>query len=46
MKKLLLVGMVIASVVSSGPVLAQGGWYMGMELGAAVAPGRKDRGVG
>ena len=46
MKKLLLVGMVIASVVSSGPVLAQGGWYMGMALGAAVAPGRKDRGVG
>ena len=39
MKKLLLVGMVIALVVSSDPVLAQDGWYMGMDLGAAVAPG-------
>ena len=39
MKKLLLVLMVSALVISSGPVLAQDGWYMGMELGVAVAPG-------
>ena len=39
MKKLLLVPMVSALVISSGPVLAQDGWYMGMDLGAAVAPG-------
>ena len=40
MKKLslLLVLMVIAFVVSSAPVLAKDGWYMGMELGVAVAP--------
>ncbi len=39
MKKLLLVLMVIALVVSSGPVLAQDGWYVGMDLGVAVSPG-------
>ncbi len=38
MKKLLLVLLVIALVVSSGPVLAQDGWYMGIDLGVAVAP--------
>ena len=31
--------MVSALVISCGPVLAQDGWYIGMELGAAVAPG-------
>ena len=36
-KKLSLVLLVIALVVSSGPVLAQNGWYMGMDLGGAVA---------
>ena len=48
MKKLLLVLMVSALVISSGPVLAQDGWYMGMELGVAVAPGMdvKTGGVG
>ena len=39
MKKLLLVPMVSALVISSSPVLAQNGWHMGMELGVAVAPG-------
>ena len=49
MKKLLLVPILSALVISSGPVLAQDGWYMGMDLGAAVARpgnGREDRGDG
>ena len=29
---------VIALVISSGPVLAEDGWYFGMSLGGAVAP--------
>ena len=39
MKKNLLVLMVLALVVSSGPVWAKDGFYMGMDLGIAVAPG-------
>ena len=39
MKKLFLVLGAVTLAVSSGPVLAQNGWYMGMELGVAVAPG-------
>ena len=38
MQKILLVLLVIALVVSSGPVLAKDGFYMGMDLGVAVAP--------
>ena len=30
--------LVIALVVSSGPVLAQNGWYVGMDLGGSVTP--------
>ena len=38
MQKILLVLLVIALVVSSGPVLAKDGFYMGMDLGVAIAP--------
>ncbi len=38
MRKFLLVLLVIALVVSSGPVLAKDGFYMGMDLGVAIAP--------
>ena len=39
MKKFLFVLMVVALVVSSGPVWAKDGFYLGMDLGIAVAPG-------
>ncbi|MCY3727710.1 MAG: outer membrane beta-barrel protein [Nitrospira sp.] len=38
MKKILIVLMVMGLVISSGPVLAKDGFYMGMDLGIAVAP--------
>lgn len=38
MKKFLFVLLVMGVVVSSGPVLAKDGVYMGMDLGMAVAP--------
>lgn len=38
MKKFLFVLLVMGVVVSSGPVLAKDGVYMGMDLGVAVAP--------
>ncbi len=37
MKKILFV--VMGLIISSGPVLAKDGFYMGMDLGVAVAPG-------
>ena len=39
MKKILLVLMVTAFVVSSGPIWAKDGFYLGMDLGVAMAPG-------
>ena len=39
MKKILFVLVVMGLVVSSGPVLAKDGFYIGMDLGIAVAPG-------
>ena len=39
MKKFLFVLVVTGLVFSSGPVLAKDGWYMGMDLGVAMAPG-------
>ena len=38
MKKFLFVLVVMGLVLSSGPVLAKDGFYMGMDLGVAVAP--------
>ena len=38
MKKFLLVLVVMGLMVSSGPVWAKDGFYMGMDLGVAVAP--------
>ncbi len=39
MKKFLFVLLVMALVVSSGQVWAKDGWYLGMDLGVAMAPG-------
>ena len=39
MKKFLFVLVAMALVVSSGPVWAKDGFYLGMDLGIAVAPG-------
>ena len=38
MKKFLFVLLVMGLVLSSGPVLAKDGFYLGMDLGVAVAP--------
>ena len=38
MKNFLFVLLVIGLLLSSGPVLAKDGFYMGMDLGVAVAP--------
>ena len=38
MKKFLFVLLIIGLLLSSGPVLAKDGFYMGMDLGVAVAP--------
>ena len=38
MKKFLFVLLVLGLVLSSGPVLAKDGFYIGMDLGIAVAP--------
>ena len=38
MKKFLFVLVVMGLVFSSGPVLAKDGFYLGMDLGVAVAP--------
>jgi opacity protein-like surface antigen len=38
MKKILLVLMVMGLLLSSGPVWAKDGFYLGMDLGVAVAP--------
>ena len=38
MKKFLFVLSVMALVLSSGPVLAKDGFYLGMDVGVAVAP--------
>ena len=39
MKKFLFVLLVMGLVLSSGPVLAKDGFYLGMDLGIAMAPG-------
>ena len=39
MKKILFAMVVIGLVFSSGPVMAKDGFYVGMDLGVAVAPG-------
>jgi len=44
MKKSLLGFMVTALLVSSGPVLAKDGFYMGMDLGITIAPGMEVNG--
>ncbi len=39
MRKFLLVSLMTALVVFSGQAWAKDGWYMGMDLGVAIAPG-------
>ena len=46
MKKFLFVLVVMGLVFSSGPVLAKDGFYIGGDLGIAVAPGMDMKGNG